>query len=114
MASTQNDALPMPSSVAVRCAQVRRQSTAGDLLFTHLPDASLSPRQFTFSWARHGAVADAIRRHYEDHCLSTFTVTLPRTGEVVHVRWFGPPSIGWNSAVAASVTGEFEEVLAHE
>lgn len=113
--STHKDTLPMPSHVAVRSRQVRRRSSSGNMLFGSVPDAALAPRVFTFTWERaHGPVADVVRRHFGDHGRATFTAKLPRTAEVVHVRWLSPPSIQWASAVAASMTGELEEVLAHE
>lgn len=109
------DALPGPSTVAVRHAQRRRFSAAGHLVFHHRPDAANKPRVFTFSWAdRHGAVIDAVRRHYDEHFAASFTVRLPRTGEEVTVGWLRPPSLNWKNAVAASATGEFEELLARE
>lgn len=116
MVSTHKDrGLPVPSDLAVRCRQVRRQSNEGNLVFTGVPDPALAPRLFTFIWRGvHGAIADVLRRHYQDHATETFEAVLPRTAEVVHVRWLSPPSINWSNAVAASVTGELEEVLAHE
>ena len=115
MASTHANVLPTPSTVAVRDGTVRTRSAAGPFRFTHTPDAALNQRVFVFTWREEsGAVADVLRRHFDDHSRSTFTCKLPRTGEVVHVRWLSPPSIQWRSSVAASVTGELEEALAHE
>lgn len=115
MASTLKDLLPLPSSIALRSGQARRQST-GQMLFTNRPDPALNPRRWLVSWGpnAHGAGIDVIRRHYDDHAAAVFTLTLPRTAEVVSVRWLTPPQIQWNNAVSASVTGEVEEALAHE
>lgn len=108
----------MPSSWQLQSNQVRRQSQAqagGQIILTEQEDASLDPRLFLFSWeVVNGAVADAINRHYEDHSAETFEVILPRTGETVVVQWSSGPQIQWSSPVAASLTGEFEEALAHE
>lgn len=116
MTSVQADALPMPALVELRGAPVRAQSAAGDFVFTRVPDSQMVPRAWVFTWGgAHGAVGDVIRRHYADHFAAAFSFTLPRTAEVVILRWLSPPSIQWSSAVAiASATGEFEECLAHE
>jgi hypothetical protein len=107
--------LPRPSAVAVQMLQVRRQTPAGNLLMTRVPDTQLAPRRFTLSWREaYGAVGDAIRRHYREHPFETFTFKLPRTGEVVFVRWAAAPSISWTSAASASITAELDEMLAHE
>lgn len=102
--------------VTPRGGPVRMQSTDGHLLFTHTPDPDLVPRSWLFEWfSPHGAVGDAIRQHYRQHGEAVFPVTIPRTGEVVHVRWLSPPSIQWASAVSiASIAVELEEALAHE
>jgi hypothetical protein len=109
------DALPTPALVAIQQLQVARHSAAGDLIFTNRPDPALRPRAWAFTWLdRHGAVLDAVRRHYDEHFAATFTVKLPRTGESVVVAWSSPPSFRWNNAVAASATGVLEEQLARE
>lgn len=112
MASTPKDLLPTPGSWTQRSLQARGQTTSG-MRNTYRPDPALDPRLFTFVWAE-GPVADAARRHYDDHFADTFTVKLPRTAEVVTVQWFSPPSIKWTTPTAASLVGELEEVLAHE
>lgn len=116
MGSIAANALPRPGMVTPRGGPVRLQSRDGHLLFTHTPDPDLVPRSWLFEWfAPHGAVGDAIRSHYDQHGQAVFTVTIPRTGEVVHVRWLSPPSIQWASAVSiASIAVELEEALAHE
>lgn len=115
MASAEKDNLPRPGTFSIVNSQIRRASAAGSMVFTNRPDPALAPRRITFNWQNaRGEVADAIRRHYKDHVHATFTLTMPRTGEAVVARWLSPPSIQWNSAVSASVTGEFEELLAHE
>ena len=107
----------MPSAWSKRSQQTRHQTSmdSAQLLNTSVPDASLDPRLFTFTWSdAFGPVADAVRRHYDEHSSETFTVVLPRSGEIVTVQWFSPPSIQWTKPVVASLTGELEEVLAHE
>lgn len=107
--------LPRPSAVEIRAVDVVGQSNAGNFLFTRQPDTALRGRVFLFIYdAAPAAVADAIRRHYREHFAKTFTVKLPRTGEVVRVRHLSSPSIQWHSAAAASATVELEEALAHE
>lgn len=115
MVSVHPDNLPRPNTVAVRYEQARRQSTAGEFLFSHRPDPARSPRVFDVSWVdTHGAVADVVRRHYDEHCFAVFTFTLPRSDEQVKVTWRSAPTIQWRSAVSASIAGELEEQLAYE
>lgn len=110
------DALPLPHRVAVRGGPLRRQSQSGDLLLTATPDPSLRPREFSFRWLQvPGVVADVVRRHYREHCHRVFAFTLPRTAEVVRLKWLSAPNVQWDSRVAASsIAAEFEEVLAYE
>lgn len=115
MADTAANSLPRPSAAATTTRQVRRQTAAGDLLLTRVPDSQLAPRLFTFLYRdAYGATGDAVRRHYLEHPFETFNVTIPRTGESVFVRYASAPSIAWSSAAAASITVELEEMLAHE
>lgn len=116
MSSIAGDALPNPSTFSVRGGPVRNGSTFGKLSMSATPDAAIAPRIFTFDWSdRHGAVADAVRRHYREHFAEAFTIRVPRTNEIVTVGWLSPPRVTWkNETVAAGVTGEFEELPAHE
>jgi hypothetical protein len=114
MADTAATSLPRPSGVSMQIMQARMQSAAGNLLMTRTPDSQLAPRRFLFSWRdSYGATADAIRRHYREHPFETFSFTLPRTGEVVWLRYHSAPSVNWTSAASASISAEFDEMLAH-
>jgi hypothetical protein len=115
MTSTHADALPMPGSIATRDAQVVRQGQ-GCVTFTAVANALLSPRTFQLVWtAPRGEVADAVLRHYDDHFREAWALTLPRTGEVVKVKWIACPTVRWRTPkVAESIEAQVEEVLAHE
>jgi hypothetical protein len=114
MSSVASSALPPPAFVSVRSAAVRLRSATGSILMHHVPDAEVLPRTFVLTWvAAHGAVADVIRRHYDDHRHATFTLELAGYGEV-WVQWAAAPSIDWSSAASANATAELDEVLAHE
>lgn len=83
----------------------------------HVPDAQLTPVLLRASWQNvRGEVADAIRRQYDEHPNAVFLLEEPRHGLPAHrVQFTGAPVIQWaNAVVAASVTAEFEEVLAYE
>lgn len=115
MASIALASLPPPHFVQTLDESVVLQST-GLLPFHHVPDPVLHPRMFRAQWGTSvGAVGDAIDRHFQEHQHDVFTITLPRTGEVVRVMWNGPPNIQWGSSAAVtSVTADFEETLAFE
>jgi hypothetical protein len=116
MASTHADLLPRPAAVTLRDVSVMRQSSRGAIMQTVRPDTALKPRSWQLDWATtNGAVADAVLRHFDDHRLETWTFKLPRTGELVTVRWMGCPQVRWRtSQVAESITGQIMETLAHE
>ena len=108
--------LPNPALVEVVDESVVLLSSIGDLPRHHRPDPTLHPRRFALTWSRpNGAVADAIRRHYQDHPHEVFTFVVPRTLEVVRALWSQPPNIQWASeTTAAAITAEVEEVLAYQ
>lgn len=116
MASIARDnMLPPPATVTVRGAPVRRSSAAGSLLFSSTPDAQLVPIVIDLAYVNApGPVLDALRRHYREHGRETFLFTIPRTSEVVSVRYLTPPAFQWGSAVAGSATVELEVQLAHQ
>lgn len=116
MVATHSGLIPQPAAHSILRMQARRQSSEGSMLFTAVPDPAQAPRRIRYEYRDpHGAIGDVMRRHYDEHALKTFSLTLPRTEEIVTVRWLGPPSLSWSSASSvASIAAEFEEVLAHE
>ena len=80
-----------------------------------IPDDHLRPRRWLLGWDNvPRAVAVAIREHYAAHRWATWSWTVPRTGEVVFVRWLSPPAISWRTATSASATAELGQALAVE
>lgn len=116
MTSIALNALPSPHFVEPQDETVMLTSQQTQLPFQHIPDPDLNPRNLGVSWRSvSGSVADAIRRHYDEHVDEVFQITIPRTGEVVRVMWRSPPQIQWASEqFASSVAGELEEVLAYD
>lgn len=83
--------------------------------FTQVADSEVNPRVFVLTWRQtRGEVLAAVRDHHRAYFSTPFELTLPRSGERVWLQWMGAPSISWQSSIAGSATGEFEEVLAHE
>lgn len=116
MVSIAKNALPSPHLVTHQDETEMLTSQQTQLPFQHLPDPAINPRLFRASWRNvTGSVADAIRRHYDEHLDEVFLITIPRTAEVVNVMWRGQPNIQWSSGQFASdVAGELEEVLAYD
>lgn len=116
MPSIALNALPTPHFVRHQDETVMATSPQTQLPFQHVPDPTLNPRSFRATWRSvSGSVADAIRRHYDEHVDEVFQITIPRTGEVVRVMWRSHPQIQWASGqFASSVNGELEEVLAYD
>lgn len=116
MTSTHANALPNAATVDVRDGTRRARSTFGRLRFHSTPDASRNPREWTLTWTdAHGAVGDAVRRHFEDHSYAVFTWVVPRTAEQVYVRWLVPPAIQWGSTSSVdAMSGVLEESMVHE
>jgi hypothetical protein len=116
MASTHADLLPPPAAVTLRDDSIVRRSNQGAILLSARADAALKPRSWQLDWAVvNGAVADVVLRHYDDHRLETWTFKVPRTAELVTVRWLSRPAVNWRtSQVAESISGQIEETLAHE
>lgn len=107
--------LPPPHYVGIEDQTPIQRSTIGRMPFHRQPDPTLNPRLLLATWdMTRGEVADAIRRHYDEHTHAVFTMRLP-SGELVKVQWFAPPEIQWASeAAAATVRATFEEVTAYE
>jgi hypothetical protein len=116
MASTHADLLPPPAAVTLHDDSIARRSDQGAVLLSARPDPAIKPRSWQLDWATtNGAVADVVLRHYDDHRTETWTFKVPRTAELVTVRWLSRPVVRWHtSQVAESISGEIEETLAHE
>ena len=114
--SIHKDNLPRPSAVEFQRAPKRVQTaTEGSMFMTSTADPALLPTRLTLFWDNvRPQVVDAIWQHFSEHCHATFSITEPRTAEVLLVRWLSPPSISWSTPVAASVTGDLEVALAYE
>lgn len=108
--------LPPPHFVAIVDDSAVKRSSIGLLPYVHRPDLTLKPRRFELSWqSPPAAVADAIQRHYDEHPLAVFKITLTATGEEVRVQFVARPLVQWSSAAfASSVTAGAEETLAYE
>lgn len=107
--------LPRPAFAAVIDETVALVTSIGDRVPRgHMPDPTLHPRRFSVMWqAPFGAVADAVRRAFEDNPYDVFLVDLPTFGEV-QVIWGTPPTTQWGSWTSAStITAELEEAIAH-
>jgi len=116
MPTVPRDVVPTPATVDLIDDSVVLLSPFGRMPRQHRPDPTLHPRRWGVVWVRpNGALGDWARRHYADFPHEVFSFKLPRSGEVVFVKWRGPPNIQWSSATTvAGISAEVEEVLAHE
>lgn len=109
--------LPSPGRVSVEVLDTTQRSVtwrSGKILRTRQTDPSNRPRRWNLSYdSCNGAVADAIRQHFQQHRLADFTWSPPGASSPVRVMHREPPSIDWDSSTTATVRVYLEELLAY-
>lgn len=107
--------LPMPGMIAERFEPRTRRSAGGDFRFRNTPDPLNKRRSWLLTWQQvPSATADAVWQHYREHSVGTFTWFVPRTAELIPVRWVTPPAFSWTSPQQVTVTAEIEQAEAFE
>jgi hypothetical protein len=108
--------LPMPGKVELEQLDTVQRSAAwrsGSILRTRAVDQVNRPRRWSLTYeAANGAVAAAIRSHFQQHSLADFAWTPPGASSPLRVMHREPPSIDWDSSTTATVRVYLEELLA--
>lgn len=107
--------MPQLVAPAIDFAQGTSSWQSGQLLLQRRPDPALQPMVWELSYRRpYGAVADAIRRHWQEWGHRDFDWTPPGATDPVRVEYAEPPSITWDHAVAIDATIRLRQVTAYE
>lgn len=110
------DGLPSAGKVQLEQLDTVQRSAAwrsGSILRTRAVDPANRLRRWNLTYeAANGAVADAIRKHFQQHGLADFAWTPPGASSPVRVMHREPPSIDWDSSTTATVRVYLEELLA--
>lgn len=114
MTSIAANNLPSPSRVSGADESVVAQSGRGGVMLTHEPDPEIQPTSYTLHYDRALApVADAVRRHYDEHAHEDFDWTPPGAANPERVMHASPPTISWQSPAQADCQVYLETVPAY-